>query len=64
METVSSGMVLTSEEKALVDRWAGEVAAAMVSSVNATPPPLTLAQTAYSMAMKLLEVRRDIYRDR
>lgn len=64
METVTTGMVLTSEEKALVDRWAGEMAAAFIANSDPIPTPLTLAQTSYSMAMKLLEVRRDVYRDR
>ena len=59
------GIVITAEEKVLVDSWAGQIAAAMIACPGVTSPgPLDMAREAYNIAMKLLEVRRDAYKDR
>lgn len=52
---------MTEEEKKLVDRWAGEIMSAMiVSPNNFGNGPLEVARQAFTFAIKLLEVRRDI----
>lgn len=55
---------VTSEEKKQVDEWAGQIMCALIlSPQNFGGTPLEIAKESYNFASKLLEVRRDIYRD-
>lgn len=58
-----SKFAMTEEERKIVDKWAGELMAAMlISPQNFGNGPLEVARQAYTFAIKLLEVRRDIHK--